>query len=236
MSEDKIPQGSNNAEKVVGWIERLSALLKKNGLQNILVTFMVVFIAIVVGHIAFNPSSFVNKIEEVQNKQHAEYVLKRLEADPYIYSNLTNLLKECNSQKALVFETHNGGSNLSSLPFLYVDLTYCIPKSEMEILEPEYKNVRLSRYPWASHMYTNNMWLGDVEELKEIDPELYYRLIKDDVVYMGAILVYGNDSLPCGMVLVVYTKSDEIPSSAEIAKVLQKYSSVMATLLVPPTK
>lgn len=236
MSEDKIPQGSNNAEKVVGWVERLSVLLKKVGLQNLLVTFMVLFITIVVGHIAFNPESFINKVEEIQNKQHAESVLKRLNADPDIYGNLYCLMTECNSQKALIFETHNGGSNLSNLPFLYIDLTYCLPKTEMEWMEPEYKNVRLSRYPWASHMYANNIWIGQIEELKDIDPELYYRLLKDGAIYMGAILVYGNDSLPCGMLVVVYTDETTIPSNNDIARVLQKYSSVMATLLVSPEK
>lgn len=232
-NDEKTPMGSNNAEHVIGWIEKLSNLLKKMGLQNILMTIMVLFLVIVVGQAAFNPTGFINKIEEIQNKQHAESVLKRLENDPAINSNLYNLATDLHADKALIFETHNGGSNLSNLPFLYIDLTYGCPKSEMAIMEPEYKNTRLSRYPWANYMYTNMFWVGNIDDMLNIDPELYYRLSKDGIIYMGAILMYGNDSLPCGMIVVSFKSEENIPPRNVLMNALHKYSNILAGLLVP---
>lgn len=233
MAENNTPQGSNNAGNVVGWIERLSTLLKKVGLQNLLVTIMILFLVIVVGHIAYDPTSFIERVEKVREEQHNESVFKRLQADPEIYDNLYRISEESNSDKVVVFEAHNGGSNLSNLPFLYIDLTYCIPKTEMSWMEPEYKNVRLSRYPWATYMYNQGYWCGYIDEFKEMDPELYYRLQKDSVVYMGAMLIYGNGSLPCGMICIIYSNENKLPTETEIMRVMHKYSSILSSLLVP---
>lgn len=236
MEENKTPQGSNNAEHVIGWLEKLTTLLSKTGLQNIMLTIMVLFLVIVVGHVAYNPEKFIDRIEEVRSKQHAESIVQRLQADPEIYNNLYNILTEANADKVILFEAHNGGSNLSNLPFLYIDLTYCLPKSEMAILEPEYKNVRLSRYPWATLMYNQGYWCGHVSDFMEVDPELFYRLSKDNLVYMGAILIYGNDSLPCGMICICYESEEKIPRETELMKIMHRYSSVLSSLLVPKVK
>ena len=66
------PQGSNNAGNVITWIEKLSSIIKKIGLQNILITIVMLFVVIVVGQVAFNPEGIVKRIETVQKERHEE--------------------------------------------------------------------------------------------------------------------------------------------------------------------
>lgn len=225
------PQGSNNVGNALNWIEKLGGLIKNIGLQNVIMTIMVLFLVIVVGQAAFNPSGFIKRIEEVQIKQHTESVLKRIEADPEINAQMAALKAEISADRVIILETHNGGSNLTNLPFLYVDLTYCLPKKDMEWLEPEYKNIRLSRYPLAYHLYNEGYWSGPLEDMEVIDPELYLRIKKDGATYFGGVMIYGNDGVPCGLLCVEYTGSTENLVKGPIMKAVHKYSGILSPLL-----
>jgi len=225
MAEKNIP----NVGETISWFERASGFIKKTGLKDIILTMMVLFIFIVIGYMAFNPSGVVERFEKVVEERHTESVMKRLNNEPKIRENLIELKNELNADRVFVLETHNGGTNLAGLPFLYVDLTYAEPKSSMTWLESEYKNVRLSRYPWACALYENNFWGAPVEELENLDPELFHRLKSEGVVYMAAIMMYGTHN-PSGVIGVVYTDKDRIPTRNEINRILIKYCSSLSTL------
>lgn len=220
---------NNNVGNTLSWIERLSNLIKKAGLQNIILSAMVLFIVFAVGQFVFNPESIIKRYEEINSKRHTESVIKRLENEPEIRRNLISLKEELDADRVYVLETHNGGTNLAGLPFLYVDLTYAEPKSSLTWLENEYKNVRLSRYPWATELYQNSFYSEPIEYLKDLDPELYFRLNSEDVTYMAAIMMYGTNN-PSGVIGVVYTSNDNMPSKDEIRKGLIKYSSKLSPL------
>lgn len=234
MAENNVtPQGSNNVEKAITWVERLANVVKKMGLQNIVFSIMLLFLVIIVGHAAFNPESFMDKIDDIRNKRHTESVIKRINSYSEIKATMLSIQTDTKADRVLIYETHNGGSNLANLPFLYVDLTYGIPKDEFDALIDEYKNVRLSRYPWATALYEHNVWSAPIEKMEAVDPELYHRLVKEEVDYFYAILLYGKDTLPCGFVALVYKDRSTMPNREEVARIMLKYSNILATLLSP---
>jgi hypothetical protein len=155
--------------------------------------------------------------------------MKRLNNEPQIREAVINLRSDLDADRVYILETHNGGENLANLPFLYVDLTYAEPRSQAAWMEEEYKNVRLSRYPWASEVFRQTYWSGTIEVLEELDPELYYRLKNEDVRFMASMMLYGTYN-PCGVVGVVYT-DDNYPSDDTIKRVLMRYATTLSTLL-----
>lgn len=213
----------------LSWVEKTFGFIKKMGFQNLLITLMMIFVVSVVGQFVFNPEGLVKKYERIVSEQHTESVIKRMNNEPAIRENLIKLKAELNADRVYVLETHNGGANLAGLPFLYVDLTYAEPKSAYQWLESEYKNVRLSRYPWATELYQKNFYSENIDYLEQLDPELYYRLKNENVEYMAAIMMYGSYN-PSGVVGVVYTSKDNIPKREEIQRILMKYSTVLAAL------
>lgn len=213
----------------LNWIERVGEMLKKHGLQNILLTIMVLFLTIVVGRVAIEPEILFNKMEEIKQKNHTESVLKRINNEPQIREAVINLRSELDADRVYILETHNGGENLSSLPFLYVDLTYAEPRNQASWMEDEYKNVRLSRYPWATEVFKSTYWSDDIENLDELDPELYLRLKSEGAKFMAVMMLYGTYN-PCGVVGVVYTDDDH-PSDEQIKRVLMRYATSLSTLL-----
>ena len=220
---------NEKVDTTIGWIEKLSGVLKKHGLQNILLTMMVLFLTVVVARLTFNPESLFNKMDEIKQKAHTESVMKRLNNEPQIREAVINLRSDLDADRVYILETHNGGENLANLPFLYVDLTYAEPRGQTAWMEEEYRNVRLSRYPWASEVFRQTYWSGTVEVLEELDPELYYRLKNEDVHFMASMMLYGTYN-PCGVVGVVYT-DDNYPSDDTIKRVLMRYATTLSTLL-----
>lgn len=219
-----------NPNETFGWLAKAINLLRRYGIKDILMGVMVLFLVIIVGMFVANPESFVKKINESQQRLHNEAIEKRIKSEPQIRECLLGVERELKCDRVFILETHNGGSNLSNLPFIYVDLTYAEPKSDLTWMEVEYKNVRLSRYPWATELYATTMWAEPIEGLKELDPELYYRLEKEGVKYMAAIMLYGTYN-PSGVLGVCYCDNPNIPSDLEIKKVLYKYSGQLSQLL-----
>lgn len=226
----EIPQGSNNAGNVITWLEKLFNLIKKAGIQNIILSLMMLFVVIVVGQVAFNPESFIKRIETIQQEQHQKSINKRLEVTPKIRETMFELRDEIQADRVFVLEAHNGGQNLSNLPFLYVDLTYSEPKSTASWLMDEYINVRLSRYPCASLLFEETSFIMMIDEIKNVDPELYYRLEKDGVQCLCMMMLY-MDKNPIGAIGATYTTVEKIPSKQIIKKSLLRHGVTITELI-----
>ena len=228
-NESRTPLGSNNSGNVIGWLERILRLKKDYGLGNILTAIMLLFITVVMGVVAFKPSVIVEEVQRIQNEQHVKAVDKRMKADPEIRTALADLRVELGADRVFVVEAHNGGSNLTNLPFLYVDMTYENVRGNEPLLEDEYKNVRLQRYGFCTFLYENNYWFGSVDDLAEVDPIFSYRIQGDGVKYIALLVLYGQYNL-IGAVGVEYTTS--IPMDANTVRIIaNRYAGKLAILL-----
>lgn len=154
---------------------------------------------------------------------------KRRQIDPLIKADLIDLRGEVNASRAFLFEAHNGGNNLNGLPFLYVDMTYDEPRHDLVRIQDEYKNISQSRFDFMNKIYQNSFWFGSIEEIKAEDLELYYRLQKSNIHYIGFIMIY-TDGLPTGSLGIAFD-SDNVPEYNEINKALHKYGNLIASLL-----
>lgn len=234
-NEEKITEQAKmspeQVDKVITLMERVRGFIGKYGLKGTFTTLLTVFIAACVGYYVFNPGVILEQAQQIQIERHNEAVKARLNADPKIRGYLLEMKVELDADRAYILETHNGGTNLTNLPFLYVDLTYAEPRSSLSWLEMEYNNLRLSRCPWANYVYNHGFWFGPISDIEEIDSELNQRLSKEGVSYMGMVMMYGEDSMPSGTLGVVYEDDGDRPNDAEILKIMQKYSNIISNLL-----
>lgn len=216
---------------LLGLMERMKRFINKEGIKGTVTSLLTLFIAVSVGYFIINPGSFFERFERFSTEKHEEAIKARMEADPQIREYLADMKAELLADRTYVLEAHNGGSNLSNLPFLYTDLTYMVPRGSFGELEEEYKNFRLSRFPWASYVVDNSFWFGPIQDTFENDPELFYKLQKEGVTHMGMMLLHGNNTLPSGCLGVVYVEGQNIPSELTVMKIMQKYSNIISPLL-----
>lgn len=234
-NEEKITEQAKmspeQVDKVITLMERVRGFIDKHGLKGTFTTLLTVFIAACVGYYAFNPGVILEQAQQIQIERHNEAVKARLDADPKIRSYLLEMKVELDADRTFILETHNGGTNLTNLPFLYVDLTYAEPRNNLSWLEMEYNNLRLSRYPWANYIFNHGFWFGPISDIEETDSELNQRLSKEGVSYMGMVMMYGEDSMPSGTLGVVYENDGDRPNDVEVLKIMQKYSNIISNLL-----
>lgn len=227
-----ITTSADTLHGVLNLMERVKGFIDNHGLKGTFTSLMTLFIAAIMGFFIFNPSKVFEAFEEFNREKHDEMVKARIDADPYIRHHLIEFINDVDADRVFILETHNGGANLTNLPFLYVDMTYAEPANVLTMLESEYKNVRLSRYPMANLVSEEGSWFGNVEEMKDIDPELYYRLHKEGAKYVGFMIMYGKHAIPSGVLGVVYTNEDDrMPSKNTIIRYMHKCTSVMSQLL-----
>lgn len=233
MVEDKKNMKTTTTEinNVVGLMERIKRFINKEGLKGTFTSLLTLFIAACVGYFILNPGTVFEKFQEYSIEKHEEGIKQRLQADPQIRSLLSDFRSSINADRAYILEAHNGGSNLNNLPFLYADLTYMDPRNKYDIIESEYKNFRLSRYPWASYVIEHGYWYGPIEDCMESDPEMYYRLKNEEVAYMGMYVMHGKNGLPTACLGVIFKEKEEIPSVREVIKSMQVYSNQINVLL-----
>lgn len=220
-----------HVDKVITIMERVKGFIDKHGLKGTFTTLLTVFVAACVGYYVFNPGVILEQVQQIQIERHNEAIKARLNADPKIRSYLLEMKVELGADRTYILETHNGGTNLTNLPFLYVDLTYAEPRNNLSWLEMEYNNLRLSRYPWANYIFNHGFWFGSISDIEEIDLELNQRLSKEGVSYMGMVMMYGEDSMPSGTLGVVYENDGDRPNDVEVLKIMQKYSNIISNLL-----
>ena len=219
----------DKANEVIGVWERFHGFVEKYGLRGIFTTLVVLAIFGMMVSLFVNPEGFLKRIEDIQQKTNAERIEQRLKADPEIRSELMTVKNETNADRAYILEAHNGTSNTAGLHFLYMDMTYEEYSSAYESRQRDYTNLRTSNYPWMGYLYDNTIWCGSIDELEDIDIEFYYRLKKDNVKYIGIIMLYGKYN-PIGCLGVAYHE-ENVPSAEDVKRVLRRHALVIEQLL-----
>ena len=219
----------DKANEVMGLWERFHSFVEKHGLRGTFTTLVVLAMFGLMLSLFINPEGFLKRVEEIQQKTNAEKIEQRLKADPEIRSELMTVKNETNADRAYILEAHNGTSNTAGLHFLYMDMTYEAYSSAFESRQRDYINLRTSNYPWMGYLYDNTIWFGSVDDLEAIDIEFYYRLKKDNVKYIGIIMLYGKYN-PIGCLGVAYHE-DTVPTSEDVKRVLRRHALVIEQLL-----
>lgn len=231
---NKMKTTNEQMDEQIGNMRSFRGFIDKHGLKGTFSTLLIMFVAACIGFFILNPGVVFEKFQEYSIEKHEKGIKQRLEADPHIRVLLADFRTSVNADRAYILEAHNGGTNLNNLPFLYADLTYMDPRNKYDYIESEYKNFRLSRYPWASYVIEHGYWFGPIEDCMESDPELYYRLKNEDVAYMGMFVMHGKNGLPTACLGVIFkTNEDGItPTTRDVIKQMQIYASQINVYLM----
>jgi len=135
------------------------------------------------------------------------------------------------ADRAAVFEYHNGGYNLTGLPFLHFSL--CIQKNKLGVdeLSKDFDNVLVSSVPEFINNLDKNViyFLKDLSELKLIFPRLYRELEEDGMKEVVFCRLEGADD-SIGFLMLSF-KEECTLSQTKVTKELLKKTQKMSALL-----
>ena len=217
----------DNAEKAMNIFERLNHYIEKHGIKNTIITAMVTFLVGFLVYCFINPKPIMERIDKIRAENVAKQVEERIKVDPAIRADLITLRETLNADRAFIFEMHNGNTNISGLHFIYVDMTYDEPTKDYEKVMMEYLNMRTSNYPWIGEICKRHYWFGKIADFEEWDPEIYFRLMKEGIKYVGLIMIDDN-SAPNGILGISYYTDEGIPQYDDIRRMMNKYAIIIA--------
>ena len=190
-------------------IGKILVMINKYGIKNVISALIIFMIFISTIIIFVNQGTIINKIVNQQIAVSQENKVQKMEfrirvVNPRVDAILYELIAKSKCDRAFVFEMHNGTDNPSGLPFVYGDMTYeKILSDTVQSVISQYERINLSSSPMASYICKNKYFLGDINEVENIDVNLAKKLKFNNVSYLYLYAVRGS-SLGLGAVGITY--------------------------------
>lgn len=222
----------------LGWVEKIILLSERFGVKKLLqaVFFIIIFIAADFVYNALQSDNVVKSVIETINKQereeHDEGSNVRGYVSPKINETLVKLVYELHADRAFVIEMHNGKENASSLPFVYLDMTYEEIREDENVkyVQTHFENININNYTMPWYLSENVYFIGGIDEMKKIDKRFAVRFEDEGGGYCGLILVRSN-GINIGFLGVSYKNSHPEVTDGTIHNKLAKYVQDISSLL-----
>jgi hypothetical protein len=226
---------TNKVIEIFKSFSKMPEAIQKYGVQNIVITLILSCILGFIMYLFIHPDVVIEKFNEIENQIQTEDYEKRMEIDPQVRNCLIEFKADVYADRVVVWETHNGGSNLNGMKFIYVDMTYDVFSGHVHGVAKEYTNIRTSTNQWIQFVIKKGMWYGDIDSVKDIDLAFYYRLKQAGVKRVSAFVMEGKDR-PTGILSACYYEKDAGGggydcSKEDMTRAMTKYGTKISTLL-----
>lgn len=238
-------QGSNTGpgagvKTVLGALGKfMKGLAEYRVLELIKVLAAVGVIALIISFVR-NPDMYIDKFaymaelrENRLEKEHADGMYRRKVADQNISWYLKELRDLSGADRAWLLEPHNGGSNSTTgMSFYYLNLTGDEPADGLPHLPKEqFKDIPYSEYPLADYIDKTGRWWGTMEQMREIDEKLYYRM-KSQGMGECAVMAAHSMNLPVCYVGLTWYEGHPMDNAEKVGNLIHKYTMQIALELM----
>lgn len=206
-------------EKVLAWVDKYGIWkILKAGFATIFISYVLV--------ISFNPGIIYDRFIKYKEELHQQELVERDIASEKIKYELELLRETINADRVWTIEFHNSMYGLGGLPFKWGIMNYENVEPGIIPISGQYGDFVLTRFPLLS--ISEDTWCGNIEEVKELDPTLYYSLLSNGVTYLSFGFVYSEDSR-IGVIGATYC-DNEVPADLEnyIKKARVKLSIILS--------
>jgi hypothetical protein len=203
QNEKKEPIVIDNSSNVIGWLERMTKLVKEYGITKILISAILVAFLSLVFWFLFNPTKAFEIYEDWKQRQHEALMELRMETAPKIQTSLDKLTYKVDASRSVILELHNGTSNNGGIPFTKCSATYEALNIGVPPIASEYQEQNLSLIPFAHFLFERGYWCGNTDELMEIDRALCYKLKSNKTEHFAACVIEGIDK-PLAFMIVSF--------------------------------
>lgn len=221
-------------EKGLNLLERALQIIDKYKITTVLKGVAIVLIIAATIGIISNPTWVFERYNEWQDKQHSERIEQRLKNNEKLHLKAEQLMYRVDANRVMILELHNGLENNVGLPFSKCSATYEALNIGTKPVADQYQSVNLSLMPFATFIFEEGYWCGNIEDLANIDRGLYYKMLSNEVKHFAACVIEGVDK-PLALMFISY---QEIPTNHSCEKVREniRHIALEAALLLELSK
>lgn len=228
QNDKKEPIVIDNSSNVIGWLERMTKLVKDYGISKILISALLVAFLSLVFWFVFNPTKAFEIYEEWKQRQHEILMEMRMETAPKIQASLDKLTYKVDASRSVILELHNGTTNNGGIPFTKCSATYEALNIGIAPVANTYQEQNLSLIPFAHFLFEKGYWCGDTDELMNIDKALCYKLKSNGTEHFAACVIEGIDKPLAFMIVSFDTIQDNGHDCANIRESIRHIAMEMA--------
>ena len=214
--------------KVVGWFGQLVDIVSRNKISHVItaVVLIVAFIGIVLIANGLNNERVVERWMAKTAENHTVKNGIRRNANSQVWNNMNKLMYEANADRVSILEMHNGKENPTSLPFIYVDMTYEETRQGIMYVSDDYVNLNLSKFKFPNYMVAHGYFAGTTEELSKIDRRLATQMLIHKVKYCQVITLESDVLI--GFLFISY---EDVPDKILSINKIKTYSNRFTSYL-----
>lgn len=206
----------------------LSQIFEQYGVVALIIILLITAVAKFSGKFT---DRIVTKILDSQEKNHTKSLTHRKNNVKKIYEILTSLIKDYKANRAVIFEFHNGGANLSGLQFLHTSATMEVDQLCTTQVHPLFQNVLVSIVPKLIEDLEANrtIYVTDIEQINE-KYSLIYQIFKNNNTKSLIIYPLNGVNNPIGFIIMAFEESfapREIPNYKGARTEAQKICSLL---------
>ena len=190
-------------DKGLGVFERLVNFFKKYSVWEILKTLI---LSVLIGYtiyLSLNPEIVFNAYEKWRKDEHTEAIENSMKNSVLIQNELETLRERVGASRVLLLSYHNTTSSLVGVPYIFLTAEAESIASDINPVAEGYERVKTSLYPFINYLNRKTYFCGDIEELRDIDKSLAYRMEGNDVQHFAAMNIEGEQ--PLGVLFITYT-------------------------------
>lgn len=192
-------------ENKIDILERLLSIADKYKLITIFKSLFILLLVCATFAFIANPTYIFEKYNEWQDKQHDKELELRINNNEKLHILIEKLLYKTNADRIMLLELHNGGKNISNLPFAKISCVYESLNDSILPISQDYQQQNLSLFPFSNYMFNHKYYFGDTEDLLEIDRGLYYKFKSHNINHFACYVLYGVDK-PIAFLFLSYEK------------------------------
>lgn len=191
-------------DKGLGVFERLVNFFGQHSVWEILKTL---FLSVLIGYtiyLSLNPDIIFSAYEKWKKDEHTEAIQNSMKNSVLIQNELETLRERIGANRVLLLSYHNTTSSLVGVPYIFLTAEAESIGSGTHPVAEGYERVKTSLYPFVNYLNRETYFCGDIEELRDIDKALAYRMEGNDVRHFAAMNIEGEQ--PLGVLFISYTE------------------------------
>ena len=217
----------------VSMFERIINVVKNNSIWTLIKSLLFMIFFGVIIFFFTQPSYFFEKYNEYQEKKHTEELNERFNQMSMVNTELNDLLYELHADRAFFIEYHNSVKSLQGAPFAYGSMSFEKLHSNRNVIfmADEFSDFPLTKYDAVTYLYKNKMFIGTIDDLRNIDDRLATKLETSNVTQIAIIEVWGNQQ-PLGILGVTWSEHEVLTTYSDaIDRVMRQRAADIRTIL-----
>lgn len=180
-------------ESGLNWLEKILQLSNKYGVFGFFKGLFMLVATSVTLKICYDPSFIFDKYLDYANHRHVKELEIRASYDKQIKDALPIYLYKYDADRVWIIQYHNG-----VMDWQHGTMRFELPRNG-KFVGPQYSDFNLTWIDLPYYLREHEMFIGSIEELKEIDVTLFTQLEKNDVKYIACVLIRDNSNYPIGV-------------------------------------